>query len=119
MIVYRVENASGVGPYHGSMWHPSRHQNKLTHPNPMWDEGMCEEWARRVGGMYGSQYVFGFKSMEQLHEWFNAEELEHVREYKYDIVAFEVAETDVIMGERQLAFVRASAQMLLITQGAA
>lgn len=119
MIVYRVENSEGLGPYRGHGWHPTRHMDKVTHPNPNWDEGMVEEWHRRVGNHYDSQYVFGFESMDQLNAWFNDQEMSDLMVFGYSIVAFEVADSDVIIGRKQLAFVRATAKILEFTQGAA
>ena len=66
------------------------------------------EWnARRHAG-----FVFGFASMDQLQNWFNAEERETLSGVGFSVVALEGDASQVLIGGHQVAFIADAAERL-------
>lgn len=109
MIVYRIEDANNGGPYNGDKrsevfnalpvlqspsWDcPDRHPMPR-YDIPEWDACIVDRW----------RYLFGFSSIEQLQQWFNAEERETLSNIGFSIATFEVDACDVMLGGHQVAF---------------
>lgn len=120
MIVYRVENKNGEGPYFNqfSLDGPSlewgRSINSLhgdcpNHPAPS-DDIKAEGFDR-----YSGEWYYGFTTMEALEKWFNTPEplkLEMLLAAGYLVRQFECEPEDVKPGNIQCAFKRKKARML-------
>jgi hypothetical protein len=99
MIVYRVENKNGVGPYDGtsdgSLWQTRDHVEP-SHPGPK-DDGIDFE--------RGEDYC-GFASFEQLRDWFESEELVMLRKLGFRVRRISVPRSRVKFGKKQVVFRR-------------
>ena len=102
MLVYRVENGKGEGPYrHGypeklGIHYDWRHKaDALRYPHP-YNDGIHLP-ALTVN------HSFGFKSVGDLHNWF-ADAFQALDRYGFRVCTYEVPESDVLMGIKQLAF---------------
>jgi hypothetical protein len=104
MIVYRVENKRGEGPYTRrrkvSDWLCDRHVDIEKHPSLV-EDGIYE-WKRA--------HKCGFSSLKKLKAWFDKEELKALYEAKFDIVRYEVDKKDVLVGKKQVMFNRRKAR---------
>jgi hypothetical protein len=113
MLVYRVETKDGEGPYTGphnlAFTLLATHQSSDNHPAPRADDIDISYWDRRP------MFRFGFKTVEQLHDWFNASERDALRGYGYLMVTYEVCHSRVLVGGRQVAFEYAEAKRLHTT----
>ena len=106
MIVYRVENEEGKGPYRDRS--PSefrddmvdRHSCCPDHPLPE-DDGLL------AIHKLGLEISYGFSSLESLHEWFSEYELEMLYNEGYVIQTYEASE--VHKGEHQVVFAKQTA----------
>jgi len=49
-------------------------------------------------------YFFGFRTMEQLEEWFNEKDRELLKQYNFVIASYEVDEKFIAKSSRQVAF---------------
>lgn len=109
MFVYRVENQHGTGPYNSRGF---LHENMSAeaHPPPCGDG---------IHDFAPSKHLCGFKSMEQLLEWFDEDALEELAKTNratrwrrrialrgplYHIGTYTVDEDHVMLGEKQLVF---------------
>lgn len=104
MIVFRVENHIGEGPYACSYmdrsWCTKRHDNNPKTPRP--DESFTyTDWLSVT-----SKHVYGFISLKDLYNWFSKRELRNLRAHGFRIKCFHVNREDVIIGKKQLAFKR-------------
>lgn len=105
MIIYRVENKDGDGPYIKGftlMWDNSR-QSRETNPSPQEDPTLANAIASQ--GINVSQFRFGFKTLEQLEQWFSAEELARLKALGFEVK--QVQAQLVIEGDSQILFKRA------------
>ena len=107
MLIYRIENKRGQGPYcskHKDQalrnWLCSRHFDAEKHPAP--DDDGIDDWTR--------SHKCGFSSLKKLKAWFNTEELNVLYEAKFDIVKYEVDKKDVLVGKKQVMFNRRKAR---------
>jgi hypothetical protein len=105
MRVYRIENKNGRGPYNGRGDLPytvldgcPAHQ-----PDPR-DDGFGSRWNK-------PDYYFGFASLDQLFDWFG-DILEHLDRYGFSLTVWEVDESFVELGGRQLAFNKSEATLI-------
>lgn len=112
MLVYRVENAAGGGPYQGNLqWHPSS-ENSRSHPGPYSDKLLAPHWGQLWTHRRDETYSFGFMSLDALLEWFyDPSWREHAEAMGYAIAVYEIdpeAEIDgflgVYLGTTQLVF---------------
>jgi len=99
MLVYRVQNADNIGPYHagyGYTWMTRDHATTERHPSP-YEDGMDDF------RLY-SEMRCGFDSLAKLRTWFCNEELSNLGELGFRIVVWDVADDAVIRGHKQVAF---------------
>lgn len=104
--VWRVENCEGVGPYARQglhhLWQECDHTEDTGRPGP-YQDSFDINWLHKI--LDKKEYIFGFKSLEQLRNWFSDKELMNLAELGYEpkqILAKEIHE-----GEKQVIFVRA------------
>lgn len=104
MVIYRIENAAGKGPYFGEPtdWCETFHCEMNGQPGPNDDQGIKGFWNSSPAH---KQYRFGFESMAQLNTWFTPKELKALKRLGYKIV--KIKETDcakVVRGDKQVIF---------------
>ena len=96
MLFYRVENDEGYGPYQSTLLkHETitntkngKHHFDSKHPDPSIDKELADIWEMIEDH---ENYVFGFISLKQLHDWFSTKaDKEFLREYNYKISTYEV-----------------------------
>jgi hypothetical protein len=99
MIVYRVENKNGVGPYYGTdnwcEWQTRWHDSP-SHPPPFLD-GI---------DVYAKKDLCGFASFKKLRDWFESEELVELRKLGFRVRRIRVPRSKVKFGEKQVVFRR-------------
>lgn len=111
MIVYRIQNELGQGPYSVS-WGEYVCEG-TRHPSPYEDSGMMDAWRYANFGLGASNYHFGFTCESQLRTWFYRDEWLHMmKERGLKLTIWEVAVTDTIVGHTQLAFIRLYATLV-------
>lgn len=104
MLVYRVEDSEGRGPYRkraGYVHEWSKDENghnDYNHPSP-YQDGLPGMWDME-------SYICGFKSKAQLKAWFSEEELSNLEALGFSIKTFEVPKSDVKVGGKQVIFLR-------------
>lgn len=107
MLVWRIETATGNGPYRGdgrsralkdALFYS---EDMERHPLPA-DDGI-DIWGAHKG------YLFAFNSVLQLGSWFDDEMLGLLKAEGFRAVLYEVPEFDVAHGKRQVAFRRGRA----------
>lgn len=113
--VFRVQHVeSGWGPYASPNRGYTRHFNDNDierHPTDTEDRKMLEHDVRSLRRMeVWKRLRFGFESMEQLMEWFDHPRRELLASLGYEIAEYEAR--DVVVGERQLVFNRATARFM-------
>jgi hypothetical protein len=102
MLVYRVENADGEGPYAGfKTTDLSRHYNTDTHPGPYYDN---------IPSVH-SYHRFGFSSAEKFVSWFNEDERASLAGDGYRMSIYDVDPAHVIHGRKQVVFEAAEATL--------
>lgn len=100
MLIYRVEDASGVGPYQGiGARHALRDIHSVEkHPSPF------REWGDKAYDFLGDDnMLFGFDSIPQLLNWFG-DALGELEKAHYVVTVFTVANDAAIRGRTQCAF---------------
>jgi hypothetical protein len=110
MIIYRVEDCEGGGPYNGKRKDAVRDalphlfcgfdECPDRHPMPHAD---IPNWDRYSG------YHFGFASFDQLAAWFTPGERDTLRGLGFGIAVYAVPADYVMQGGRQAAFWRSKA----------
>jgi hypothetical protein len=105
MRVYRIENDNGLGPYNGRGSLPYSVLGGSCHrqPAPI-DDGF--DWCWRK-----PDYHFGFATLDQLFDWFG-DILEHLDRYGFSLTVWEVDESHINHGRRQLAFSKPAATLI-------
>ena len=112
MLVYRIQNELGRGPYSFS-WGEYVSEG-ARHPSPCEDSGMAVEWGQRnFRNVASLDYYFGFTNETQLRTWFYRDKwLSMMKEHGLKLTIWEVAAADVIVGHTQLAFIRERATLV-------
>lgn len=109
MIIYRVEHPrSKKGPYNSKSiswdWQTGNHnKSRNKHPTPDLD------FKKKDSQEFFSKknYIFGFKSLKQLKNWFNNRELKRLESKGCKIYKIKIdGRSKVLLGKRQLAFKR-------------
>ena len=106
MLIYRVEDESGVGPYRMTAMRTaqqkalasllgSAHNLSETHPLPSKD-GMEQVWFQR-------HILYGFTSIEAAREWFAGFETD-LAETGYSLNVMNVPDALVVQGVKQCGF---------------
>lgn len=100
MLVLRVENPSGVGPYNGERWNIELPYTEW-HVTPMKDKGIDR---------YPEPDEFcGFTGMSQLKQWF-AGYFKGLHESDYRLSLYRCPKESVTIGEKQVIFNRSDAK---------
>jgi len=105
MIIYRVEGRNGNGPY----MFPGYIQTMvdgLKHPLPR-DDGIDMDKITAF-------HIFGFASLTALLNWFDLDTRKHLRQCYFSILVYEVPDTRVLVGNRQVVFDRDHAREITI-----
>ncbi|WP_429498810.1 hypothetical protein ACQUFY_05790 [Robbsia andropogonis] len=116
MLVFRVEDEHGHGPYH------SKYKGKLgdigtsvrNQPTPFYDAALWPKWAKANNDDVNEMYAFAFDTVSSLLIWFSAEWRERAAEQGFRIAAYRI-ERDavyfrdgmyptVLIGDKQVAF---------------
>lgn len=105
MIVYRVENEAGLGPYQDSADLLPRmmdaHDGNLRKNHPLPEEDIrlkslvtrLEDWT--------ATHVCGFSSMKQVEAWFTEQDLTAMAKHGQVLKTFKVPKSAVIVGTTQ------------------
>ena len=95
MIIYRVENEHGHGPYNGTRsadWMEVCHEDRK-HPG-VEDDVWYNSLGDIVSGRYvfivlrmviREDYLFGFRCMEELNDWFSCVELMRLQKLGFEV----------------------------------
>jgi hypothetical protein len=108
MLVLRIENALGGGPFNCPEAHGEARDLALaaSMPSP-WDgyhePGLSRRW-EKLGASRRPAYRFGFDSRRQLRQYFKPEITKALRLLGFRPVWYEVDEDKVIRGYTQVAF---------------
>lgn len=62
-----------------------------------------------------SAYAFGFRSIEQMLEWFEADFIEYAKEKDFVVREYRIRKDQVIFGDSQVAFRKPSAKVVSTT----
>jgi len=108
VTVYRLENSWGLGPYGAQACGTHDYGYGRNHPPPQ-DDGLDINFVyfkNKYPKSYNKNKVkFGFKSLEQLYDWFPVEIIGKFHStHKIHIVTKEVREDLVIYGHNQVIF---------------
>lgn len=118
MLVFRIEDAAGVGAYRASCeTHPVDHSQ----PCPWEDPRLRAAWAGLCDAEINKDYYFGCASLTQLRRWFHCANWRaaaheaglRVSVYKVDSLACHPVEHEAMLayrGSKQVVFRKASAQ---------
>lgn len=103
MKVYRIERKEWpyMGPYTGNADLDTSHYFGDKCPGPNWD-GMDTD-------VMSYHHYFGFAKLKQMFTWFRARDVFRMRKKGFRVYRYKVADEHVVMGGRQLAFVRTKA----------
>lgn len=99
VLIYRLEDKSGVGPYTDCkitfLEAHNRDQNK--HPTPNNDKGILRQ--------PNNNEITGFKDKEQLYHWFSESEINFLARKGFTLKKLWVREITAV-GERQVLAIR-------------
>lgn len=109
MIVWRIEDAQGRGPFNGAIsnitykYQDATGINVFRPPPPQRD--------RDLGDHFQRNHYCGFKDQQQFHDWFgpNPEHHKILGEAGLGLTIYEVNDSDVKIGDHQVIFVKANA----------
>lgn len=105
MIVLRIEHSETKdGVYRGQNKIGFDH-NDVEHPNP-YQDGLLEDTE------YRSEYIFGFKSTEQLNNWFNKEDRKELARGGFNMCFYEVKKKHIRISNHQLMFIEDKAERI-------
>lgn len=104
VTVFRVQNFSGKGPYNASdeSWQDKPHSRISRCPGPHEDNIRIYELERQTG-ISSHKWLFGFKSLQQLHTWFTDSELQNLKKIGFE--PCEIKAYLVAYGQKQVVFV--------------
>ena len=105
MIIYRIENDKGNGPYNCfNDWVIDKwNHNDLDHPEP-WEDYIFDKIYDMNEDIL--DFYCGFDKLYMLYNWFSDQELKNLKDIGYNIVEIEIDKNWVIFGksERQIMF---------------
>lgn len=90
--IYRIQHRDdGYGPYRYrdfpyELWQCQDHEDQ-DHPSPWEDKDLCEVWRDHLSAPFGT-LRFGFKSLDQLRNWFTREEQMKLAMLGFQVVKF-------------------------------
>jgi len=97
--VYRLQNANGIGPYHGS-----RHMGTAHSPDEMLrPPGHLEVWTHGPQ-CDGNNALYGFGSLDQLNAWFTDYDLDALSSEGFTVHTYTVAYEYIDHGLKQVRF---------------
>ncbi|PCJ96759.1 MAG: hypothetical protein COA52_00700 [Hyphomicrobiales bacterium] len=106
MIIYRVQNSAGAGPY-TSGWHPPSTKSNVfindVHPDP-YDDDLLFAFLENKN-IY--DFKFAFYSLKQASEWINGwsnVSIHELSDVKFKFYSLEIDSDDVIAGEKQCIY---------------
>lgn len=106
MVVYRVENEEGVGPYHSSWYYHSEigylHSNSK-HPSIQTDK-IIEGKIGRLSYDEYKKYFCGFKSLLQYKEWFSLRLRKLLKKHNFKLNIYKIDKRNVIQSDKQIVF---------------
>lgn len=107
MQVFRIENATGYGPYqddlNGTDLEP--HPDDGNQPTPFWDRGLRPQWLQANEDNVEHKYSFGFESLDQLRKWFHDSAwLKQAERDGFQVSVYDVPEEPVRHGFRTKRF---------------
>lgn len=112
-VIYRIQNSEGKGPYNLSdldvrSWidNTTKHNGDQC-PGPWEDEGIAEYWDDLCRRALSKKFKFGFKTLEQMLEWFSETEIERLKEFGFDVVEIPLEQvSELIEGQKQVMFTK-------------
>lgn len=116
MLVYRVEDYSGIGVYKLGVRTP---YTTDLQPGPQRDSILKHKWDYEEHGW--SQWHFGFETMDHVHSWFDKECFDDWAEHNSKVSSqrdhigvstYDCLPEDVLTGDKQLVFVKPRAQRI-------
>ena len=95
MIMWRVENEEGDGPYNCSIrdaWRFKDHTRATGRPTPEEDPELAVQIAKKWGDRWSmpSTCIFGFKTLKQYKAWFSKGERQRLKKLGYKLVKMKV-----------------------------
>lgn len=101
MLVYRVENKKGIGPYRMAITAEflHHHNDSNNHPTPSLY-------------IYGPDLFFGFKSLSQTFNWFDYDDCQMLESNGFFLTTWRVHEDAVFYDDCQITFVRKQAKLI-------
>lgn len=111
MRIYRVEHhEKNVGPYtFYEGWWSWSNRDHGEHPDT---PGPTKDGIDIFELPPNDPYDCGFESLEALHRWFRADELRQLVPSGFVLSVYEVPETSVRKGQKQLVFRRSAAELV-------
>lgn len=106
--LYRMENCEGIGPYRGG--DPLEFNDTHKHcsgqcPSPWRDPDFKSFWDQLHSRDTYDQWQFGFKSIAQLHRWFDANEINELAKHGFYVVAIPIEMVRTYrVGKKQVIF---------------
>jgi hypothetical protein len=109
MIIYRWQDGQARGPYfHGGIQFAGvslrSHNAEHGRPDPYSDGITFDDKDRVKDWDVCGHVLYGFKSVEQMHNWFDPQEVDWMQANGYRLVRFDVQDEAVYHGRRQLIF---------------
>lgn len=105
MIIYRIENSQGIGPFHGLFSHKLYGTDKynawIKHSKSL-PSAIVEFGSHLTLTPY---YVCGCQSLDDLMVWFE-EFLPELNKFGYSIRQYDVDEENILIGAKQVMFVK-------------
>lgn len=113
MLVYRLEDDEGNGPYEyhsqGSKLHNSSHI--LPCPHSRSEKRQLRDFWNKTDYTLREHYQCGFSSLEQLFAWFDKRKLKCYHNQTIKISIYDVKETHMIDGYYQCIFLREDSRL--------
>lgn len=102
MLVWRIENEYGDGPYQAIIGPWQDHVNDNRCPAPETDKGFKDSAWWQLSKEQRADWKFGFTSLYQLRKWFNDQELINLDIYCFRVAVYEADQ--IIATDYQCAF---------------
>ena len=109
MLIYRIENSKGIGPYHSKIIYSIESRDMFC-----WERcpGPIEDTIYEAN----EEFYYGFKSMWQLRRWFNKQVRKEIVKHSYTTdfyySIYKVDPSHVKIGKKQVAFIKNKAKLI-------